>query len=647
VHAAFKAWDRASEPLETTELRIHDGAPLKGLRQRADWYLNTLGQLFPWSTPKEGAVMMEIGSGLGYVMQAAAEKYGPQRMIGLDVAPSMIGKAKARLLRDGVTDPRLEFMLYDGVTIPLPDNSVDYLYSVAALQHIPKVYVYNLFLEFKRILSPTGFCAVHLLSCNNIREHSRSVPFAQEIGSQLRNEDTHWHHFYAFDELLTVLADGVEARQIDIVDGEVSIWASFAKTGPVFRRADLPKEAHLALIRKRTAASGGALLPAATGTVKIPAAMWQGFTVGRIARAGARRMRAAARRIQAALSAGERASAMDVGVTPATSNAQPTAASDATMHAGAASAPSAAPHPADADAWPQDSAMLPWYDQPDWTDRLERMRHERQLGDADEAMLRKWCVDGYVIVPGLVAAGLIAAFVDEIDDVWQRDDPIEGLAVSAVDLDDGHRVHVPHGELVGIDRAHRRRIKEISNWRVGQYHLFSKAARQIFDHPGIGRIASTIFARRGEPRYSLMFSKGTEQGLHQDTCVFHIFPRNFMMGIWIACEDIKPESGPLEYYPGSHRAPLFPEFTNYPQTNRRTSDPAQSKRYDDYIVDLAKSYQKHLLLIRNGDVMFWHPMLIHGGSPRLDRLATRKSFVLHNIAEGADVGGKIKGPVNW
>ena len=59
-----------------------------------------------------------------------------------------------------------------------------------------------------------------------------------------------------------------------------------------------------------------------------------------------------------------------------------------------------------------------------------------------------------------------------------------------------------------------------------------------------------------------MFSKGTEQGLHQDTCVFHVFPRNFMMGIWIACEDIKLESGPLEYYPGSHRAPFFPEFTN-------------------------------------------------------------------------------------
>src|SRR5262249_207417 len=52
MHAAFQAWDRASEPLETTELRIHDGVQPSELRQRADWYLDTLDHLFPWAIPK-------------------------------------------------------------------------------------------------------------------------------------------------------------------------------------------------------------------------------------------------------------------------------------------------------------------------------------------------------------------------------------------------------------------------------------------------------------------------------------------------------------------------------------------------------------------------------------------------------------------
>jgi ubiquinone/menaquinone biosynthesis C-methylase UbiE len=285
MHAAFKAWDRADEPLETTELRIHDGAPPGALAERADWYHNTLRHLFPWAMPKPGAILLEIGSGLGYVMEAAAKQYDPQRVIGLDVAPSMIEKAKARLVRDGVADPRLEFLLYDGVTIPLPDDSVDYVYSVAALQHVPKVFVYNLFLEIKRILSPGGFCALHLLSCNNIREHSRSVPFAQEIGSQLRGEDTHWHHFYAFDELLCVLADGVEAKQIDIVDGEVSIWVSYAKAGAAFHRPELLQETHLARERGARPPAAGGRWARLARRIRMPIATWQPLSIGRAKRA--------------------------------------------------------------------------------------------------------------------------------------------------------------------------------------------------------------------------------------------------------------------------------------------------------------------------------------------------------------------------
>jgi len=621
MHSAFKAWDRAAEPLEVTELRIHDGADASRLRERGQWYIRTLVQLFPWAVPKPGGVLLDIGSGLGYVMQAALEQFAPQRLIGLDVAPSMIEKAKARLTRDRVSDSRLEFLHYDGVTIPLPDNSIDYVYSVASLQHVPKVYVYNLFLEIKRILAPSGYCCIHLLSCNNIREHSKLVPFAQEIGSQLHGEDTHWHHFYAFDELLCVLADGVGAKQIEIIDGEVSIWTSFGKNGDTFRRNDLPSEAHLAVIGERRNA---AVTPLSTpGRYALPRAAWQRFSPRRIARGVARRARAAARRLRALLHASRRPAA---SVPPAPA---PESGRGAMRR------------------WAQNVALLPWYDRDDWQESIARLRQSGDVGESDVPILVRWCEDGYVVVPGLVPADLIDAFVREIDDVWEHDTAIDGLAVSDVQLDAGYRVHVPHGELVRIERAKRQEIKQRSNWRIGQYHLYSRAARRIFDHPEIERIASTIFARRGEARFSLMFSKGTEQGLHQDTCVFHIFPRDFMMGVWIACEDITHESGPLEYYPGSQRTPLFPEFSNYPQTNRRTSDPEQSKRYDQYVVNLAKGFEKHELLIKKGDVMFWHPMLIHGGCPRLDRAATRKSFVLHVIAEGCDMGGQVTGPFNW
>jgi ubiquinone/menaquinone biosynthesis C-methylase UbiE len=244
MHDAFKAWDRATEELEATEMRIHDGAPRERLRDRAHEYLDALRQRFPWSMPAPGAVVMEIGSGVGYVLEAALTELAPRQIIGLDVAPSMIMKAKERLRRDAVQAGHVSFLLYDGVSVPLSDGSVDYVYSVATLQHVPRVYVYNLLFEIKRILSPSGFCALHLLSTSHIQ--NSCFTFAQEIDNQLRGRDTHWHHFYSFDELLHVLADGLGAKQVDVVADQGSIWASFANRGPTFHRPDLPEETHLA-----------------------------------------------------------------------------------------------------------------------------------------------------------------------------------------------------------------------------------------------------------------------------------------------------------------------------------------------------------------------------------------------------------------
>jgi ubiquinone/menaquinone biosynthesis C-methylase UbiE len=248
MHDAFKAWDNVSEPLDDTEMRIHDGAARDQLAQRANRYLSDLRGMFPYTIPARGGVVMEVGSGLGWIMQAALAQLEPRSIIGLDVAPSMIAKARIRLRRDRVDDGRLGFLLYDGVTIPVRDDSVDYVYSVAALQHVPKIYVYNLLLEIKRILSPRGFCVIHLLAFSHIRNNY--PVFAEEIRHQIKGDPVHWHHFYAFDELLYVLADGVGASQIDIVDGDMSICCAFGKTGPAFHRPELPGEAHLAVVRR-------------------------------------------------------------------------------------------------------------------------------------------------------------------------------------------------------------------------------------------------------------------------------------------------------------------------------------------------------------------------------------------------------------
>jgi hypothetical protein len=65
MHDAFKTWDVASEPLDDTEMRIHDGVARERLVERGHTYLRQLRNLFPWWGPNAGAFVLEVGSGLG------------------------------------------------------------------------------------------------------------------------------------------------------------------------------------------------------------------------------------------------------------------------------------------------------------------------------------------------------------------------------------------------------------------------------------------------------------------------------------------------------------------------------------------------------------------------------------------------------
>ena len=141
--------------------------------------------------------------------------------------------------------------------------------------------------------------------------------------------------------------------------------------------------------------------------------------------------------------------------------------------------------------------------------------------------------------------------------------------------------------------------------------------------------------------------RGSEQALHQDMAVFHIYPYNHLLGAWIACEDVGPDAGPLVLYRGSHRAPFFDGFTDYPQTNLRTADDEGAAAYTRYVESLADRYERHEFHPRKGQVLLWHGMLIHGGAPVERPDASRKSMVLHYASRGADRGREVHGPFRW
>lgn len=207
--AAAQTWD-TDRPIEQTSHVIHDGAHTpRELEKRAKSYVaDLLFGNFPEAVPNGRAKIVEIGSGLGWIMQGMndylTEKHrAPLSIIGLDIAPRMIAQAKHRM--SPMKEP-FDFLLYDGVTIPLSDSSLDLIYSVATLQHVPRPFVFNLFFEMKRLLMPSRFAIFHLLSTNVLREQEKHHTWRNEITNQITESTAHWHHFYTEQELKDVLS---------------------------------------------------------------------------------------------------------------------------------------------------------------------------------------------------------------------------------------------------------------------------------------------------------------------------------------------------------------------------------------------------------------------------------------------------------
>jgi SAM-dependent methyltransferase len=101
--------------------------------------------------PSSRGLAVEVGSGLGRVCQALAERF--DRVIGIDISPEMTRQA-----RQLVKDPRVQFEVGDGATMAsVDDGTADLVLSFTVFQHIPKVSIIEGYLkEASRALRPGG-----------------------------------------------------------------------------------------------------------------------------------------------------------------------------------------------------------------------------------------------------------------------------------------------------------------------------------------------------------------------------------------------------------------------------------------------------------------------------------------------------------
>lgn len=283
--------------------------------------------------------------------------------------------------------------------------------------------------------------------------------------------------------------------------------------------------------------------------------------------------------------------------------------------------------------WETQPDVLPWPDQPGAEARLAL------TADPEErALLEQWNRDGYIVFDDMVSQHDIDELVAALDRVWDTDRPIKGLNLDDVRIDPGSPPRlVSHAELLALGVDERSAARVASRWRIHGFEATEASAARIFTNARLRDRASLVLGCRARPTSSITFRYGSEQTLHQDMAVFHVWPRNHIVGAWVSCEDVQPGCGPLVFYPGSHREPMFGEFDRYPATNLHTADEARTERYQQWINQLAERYERKEFLARKGQVLLWHSMLFHGGGRVTDPALTRRSFVVHFSPRGAEL----------
>ena len=253
------------------------------------------------------------------------------------------------------------------------------------------------------------------------------------------------------------------------------------------------------------------------------------------------------------------------------------------------------------DFWRDPAALdVPWFESPFFESLLEHVDVPADLMDPLLSLARH----GYCVIDPMLPDGLVESLRETLEPRFEP--PREGV-----------------------------------DTRISDAWAWNEHVTQVATLPRVLEILRLFFQRDPFAFQTLNFQVGTEQATHSDTIHFSPFPQGFMCGVWLALEDVDESNGPLHYYPGSHKLPVYdlshlgiaPTLTDDLDLD---NDAVLRVFYKPFIRELLKAQRLECAesKLQKGQAIVWAANLLHGGSPILDRSRTRHTQVTHYYFEG-------------
>lgn len=250
---------------------------------------------------------------------------------------------------------------------------------------------------------------------------------------------------------------------------------------------------------------------------------------------------------------------------------------------------------------------------------------QRPIRFADLSELPDPAILPWIDRPGIDESGLSA---DQIS--WRRD----GVVIK--------RGFLPQ-QLVDAYCVRRARLGNFAGWQSPTPYLHVPELRDLALYPPMMALMESLI---GEPmmlHLALTAWVSTERNWHQDDYLNPPHVNSWYTAVWMALDDIHPDSGPFQYLPGSQnwnlmRRDKVRSFLTEEELGRREG-PLQTnawERYSERFVAPAIEAEIERLnltptdyLPQKGDLLIWHGRLMHRGSEARVRHMERKSLICH------------------
>lgn len=114
----------------------------------------------------------------------------------------------------------------------------------------------------------------------------------------------------------------------------------------------------------------------------------------------------------------------------------------------------------------------------------------------------------------------------------------------------------------------------------------------------------------------------TRKSWHQDFTKSDKSQADSYIGVWVALEDINPNSGPFQFIPGSHKWEIDFDYIYSDQSSNKPSELLNQEANKRQAPGFQFTGNK-------GDILIWHGHTVHAGGIPADSSLLRKSIIGH------------------